>query len=136
MMTLSEAIRLGASLRPQTRGRFHTPGGLRSCALGAALDAMGIKLKVLTIAKKLKDRDGNESECPVGTEVWYWPDEWASVFRATVGCPLCVGRNSSVKLMIPHLNDKHRWTRERIADFVRIVELRMAETTSETQIPV
>jgi len=38
-MRLSDAIRLGAMLKPQAYGGFHFEG--RTCAMGAALDACG-----------------------------------------------------------------------------------------------
>ena len=39
-MRLSEAIRLGAMIRPKPRGRFSHNGA--SCAQGAALEAQGL----------------------------------------------------------------------------------------------
>lgn len=38
-MKLSEAIRIGAKLRPQGHGKFFSNG--RSCAIGAAMEACG-----------------------------------------------------------------------------------------------
>lgn len=42
-LKLSEAIRIGARMRPQCAGDFFLNGG--SCALGAALEAFGIDPK-------------------------------------------------------------------------------------------
>lgn len=99
-MKLSEAIRLGAALKPQAFG--HAYSGARSCALGAAADAMGID---------------------------YYKTNWAAVLSGFTGeyhCPVagCVdsGWMKYVGLIITHLNDNHRWTRERIADWVESLE--------------
>jgi len=41
-LKLSEAIRIGAALRPQAIGTFYAQGG--SCVLGAAYEALGHKM--------------------------------------------------------------------------------------------
>lgn len=106
-MKLSEAIRLGAMLKPQAFGALYgelavvSPGdvlGLRaiatSCALGAAHDA-----------------------------------GWrGTVPNITPCCPVCSGRSYApagpVAATVMHLNDGHRWTREQIADWVETIEQR------------
>lgn len=101
-MRLSEAIRLGAMLKPQAFGTLWR--GVGSCALGAAYDALGCapfefpreieRFAAQTIAV-----------CPACESCWGpWP-------------PL------SGVAVIGHLNDDHRWTREQIADWVARVEL-------------
>ncbi len=40
-LKLSEAIRIGARMRPQCTGTFFSVG--KSCAIGAAMDALGLK---------------------------------------------------------------------------------------------
>jgi hypothetical protein len=102
-MRLSEAIRLGAMLRPQAFGKmFRTVRGeMRSCALGAAAEALG--------------------ESPY--------DSFAPLFDAMRMCPMGCGW-TSVGSLIPHLNDEHRWTRERIADWVETVEIPEAAVVS------
>ncbi len=42
-LKLSEAIRIGAAIRPQAMGDFYNEGG--SCVLGAAYEAIGKKLR-------------------------------------------------------------------------------------------
>lgn len=44
VLKLSEAIRIGAKIRPQCTGKFYANGG--SCAIGAALEAIGMKGEV------------------------------------------------------------------------------------------
>jgi hypothetical protein len=100
-MRLSEAIRLGAMLGPQTRG----PRGL--CALNSALAAVG----------KSVDEIGGLS-CTTAAK--FWP--WANKTRAT--CPACGESGDADWIIAMHLNDDHRWTREQIADWVATVEPR------------
>lgn len=103
-MRLSEAIRLGATMKPQAFDDFYDDSSHEaSCALGAAADAIG-----MTIGTD----DGDEIE---------WPDEWMRVFRATNRgrCPACNKKLINLD-PIPHLNDDHRWTREQIADWIEL----------------
>lgn len=99
-MRLSEAIRLGAMLKPQAFGDYSV--GVGTCALGAAHEALG------------KNAD-DESE-------WWWPE----LPRDAI-CPSCGGMRHSdssfaVGGVIAHLNDVHKWTREQIADWVETIE--------------
>lgn len=112
-MKLSEAIRLGAMLKPQAFGRISGPVdgprgpgdvlGLRfvlgTCALGAAYDAGFIR--------QLADADVHDVEmyCPACGQ-WSYGGEAVAL----------------VNHIVMHLNDEHRWTRERIADWVESVE--------------
>lgn len=103
-MRLSEAIRLGAMLRPQAFGRLRVDGG--SCALGAAYEAAGIlradgetvALHALMVTFPLMDQDCG---CPV---------------------PHCYLQKDELGEIVAHLNDEHRWTRNAIADFVASCE--------------
>src|SRR5580765_2975940 len=90
-MKLSEAIRLGSMLKPQAFGHFDTGRG--TCALGAAREAAGGMSFPISTA--------SPATCPACQQVMVTSEKvWATA--ATV----------------VHLNDKHRWTRERIADWV------------------
>lgn len=104
MMHFSTAIRLGAMMKPQGGAGAGNPGGPTSCALGAALDAVGAKYDAFS-------RD-------------FWP--W--VESMDYGCPVS-GCTMEVPMyyskcprwgigLIPHLNNTHQWTRECIADWV------------------
>jgi hypothetical protein len=132
MMKFSEAIRLGATLRPQTRGEYFTPGGRRSCALGAAIDAIGLEL--VPCDGLARDRDTGK----LADFKWkyVWPQEWVAVIMHMTFCPACDVFVGEVRGIISHLNDKHRWTRERIAaDFVaRVESLLAAKETNEPTI--
>lgn len=106
-MKLSEAIRLGAMLKPQAFGSLRSLEavndrgsilGLRliekTCAYGAAIDA--------------GYTSSGRGDC---------------IFVQTIHeCPAC-GLEMTVGMVVMHLNDTHRWTRERIADFVATVEV-------------
>lgn len=114
-MRLSEAIRLGATMKPQCFGElFSKDGG--SCAMGAAQDAAGGGILYAMYDFIVKLSDERCPECGKG--------------RTT-------GRGC--KHLIAHLNDVHHWTRERIADFVElheplpeVEELKLAEVSQVT----
>jgi hypothetical protein len=97
-MRLSEAIRLGAMLHPQAFQSLRvidmdTGAVVRTCALGAAEQA-GYNIERESAEESLQ-------RCPACPPVpFFW----------------------SVNMVIAHLNDDHRWTRERIADWVETLE--------------
>lgn len=96
-MRLSEAIRLGAMNSPQAFGTSLNRAG-HTCALGAAMDAIGV-----ASSNYMNAVDHFDELCTVVT-------------HPVTGERLCL--LSVVRV----LNDEHRWTRERIADFVEAVE--------------
>ncbi len=127
---LSEAIKLGAMLHPQAFGAYanvylgrvqlmgETIGFVEvqaTCALGAALEAAG-KLEI-------------------HGEIWQQGDIWQQFqfpeLEVVGVCPDCKARGKLGQL-IPHLNDTHRWTRERIAGWVDEVVSKVAEVRQET----
>lgn len=96
-LSLSAAIRLGSMLKPQGFGHYAYQGD-GSCALVAAAEAMGIS---------------------------YVAVDWQDLIEelGVAVCPECgVRPRPAVKVITVHLNDKHKWTRERIADFVEQIE--------------
>ncbi len=114
-MRLSEAIRLGAMLRPQGFGDLWTSAGLRSCALGAALDAAG-----------LHEHEHAKSQALLAIAAF-------PILDAAATCPSCA-RPALVNVgaVVVHLNDYHHWTREAIADWVARIEERAATTPNGT----
>jgi hypothetical protein len=98
-MSLSEAIRLGTLMTSQAFRVVVTGDG--ACAWGAALLAVGAtpERAVRSAARRR------------------WP--WA--FAVSVNCPSC-GRSRLVCELIAHLNDDHRWTREKIGAWVAEIE--------------
>lgn len=109
-LKLSEAIRLGAMIRPQVRGEMFKDGG--SCVLGAGSEACGAayddRLRVISPALKL------------------WP--WLEQRKAA--CPVCALVEFNAAHTLAHLNDRHEWTREQIADYVATIEPQDADPVS------
>lgn len=97
-MKLSEAIRLGSMMKPQS---FNSDTDGATCALQAACEALGRPV---------------EDWCEL---VW----EYENLADLEPRCPQC-GRAEEFEGVVWHLNDTHRWTRERIADFVEQIENR------------
>lgn len=121
-MKLSEAIRLGAMLRPQGRGDFFVRevadgkilAATTSCALGAAYEA--IHGRTTLHSSRVRERL---------QEAWPLLD----APQTTHPCPLCatVPRffmvpTDTLADTITHLNDCHCWTREQIAVWVETFE--------------
>lgn len=123
-MRLSEAIRLGAMLKPQAFGDY--TDGIGSCAWGAANEAMG------------RPVDHEEVD-----------DAWLVMLHPPVAhCPACgivalstpiddAEGQGAIAFLVEHLNDDHRWTREAIADWVETIEQQQEQATViETPDPV
>jgi hypothetical protein len=110
---ISEAMRLGAMQTPQAFGTLFEPQTTgfwlwkktvtATCAMGAALHAVG--------------------------NIYLYQDHWFPVLMRPAACPACGQRNSTVENTIMHLNDSHEWSRERIADWVEKIEVRMERQT-------
>lgn len=126
-MRISEAMRLGAMMKPQS---FNGPGILvsygngkigfnTSCALMAAVDGGGIPYNIgPRVSTELTD--GRSGGTSIGIAV---PDEWSSLLRKQATCPECLPEilvETTLMQIISHLNDVHHWSREAIADFVEI----------------
>lgn len=110
-MRFSEAIRLGAMLKPQAFGVIYGNNG-GTCALGAAADALG---RLDDLSREVVPSLSN-----------IWPPEWDIVSQADpvrrLRCPDCFRRYSTAGVVAMHLNDLHCWTREAIADWVETTE--------------
>jgi hypothetical protein len=142
-MKLSEAINLGAMLRPQAHGAIyetrerpmHANGVLgllvdervASCAMGAAYEAAGCKMRMATpeeeqgaASRAYKPFRGEHIE-GAPTQFVETPSEWLPVLNALMDCPACDFADSIYRL-IPHLNDHHQWSREEIAALISRVE--------------
>lgn len=104
---LSEAIRLGSLLKPQAFGDYYEKDG--TCALGAALDAVG---------RLGKGSSGNAHRAG---KIWGWL-RWK--FQNSIRCPGCAQLVTfeTVHELITHLNDKDRLSRETIAHGIEGME--------------
>lgn len=146
-MKLHEAIRLGSMLRPQNHGDLYaertrgilglTTERMASCALGAAYEAAGVEPFIRTVAKgellsgfrgQMAIADGHET-------VISYPDPWYAFVQTIQPCPACTKYDAlELHRLIPHLNDRHKWARERIADWVQSIE--EAHEQSSVAVPV
>ena len=110
-MKLSEAMRLGSMLKPQAFDQYVDLENTKTCAMGAAMDAAGLIGDMWTAYFGGSDH-----------HVWRetWP--WANV-PLVAECPACdLPLRQKVGAVVAHLNNEHRWTRERIADWVQTLE--------------
>ena len=107
-MYLSEAIRIGAAIKPQTFGAYSDNVG--TCALGAMWDAFRTQPAVV------QNRLFNEAFMFAEQEM-----------TLKENCPAC-GLNrkfpNNQHNLIPHLNDYHKWSREAIADWLETMEVK------------
>jgi hypothetical protein len=117
-MRLSEAIRLGSMLRKQGFGRLFVhaaEGDLRSCALGAAEEAL---------------RGGAAYDWRHADKVGDVYTIYSELLDSRNSCPRCAERDvqysAQTQAIVHHLNDDHRWTREAIADWLEALELQPA----------
>lgn len=109
-MKLSEAIRLGAMMKPQCFNGMTNPDQTESCAVGAAYDAIGLLGRLRPGLDRVNIKELVAEAAP----------HWIPIIDAPSACPAC---GYGMKwLAIAHINDKHRWTRERIADWVETIE--------------
>lgn len=93
-MRFSEAIRLGSALAPQWFSGPYGPNG-EMCAVAGALKSAG---------------QGDAAEA--------WP--WS--YHEFSQCLECGQKGIKVYIAACHLNDLHKWDRDRIADWMATVE--------------
>lgn len=118
-IALSEAIRRGAKLAPQAFGMLCDERG-NTCTSGAALEGLGLML-----VRRTAD--------PIHYTLLPSPFRPWPVIRRYVFCPLC-GFADKLGVVMVHLNNSHRTSREDIADFVETYELaELAAECSPTQ---
>lgn len=102
-MKLSDAIRLGSMMKPQAHGRLLHEGA--TCALGAALDAVG----------QLNTALGSVMPYEVAANLW----------------PILRDNYSTLEIDIVLKNDLIKLTREQIADYVAEAESKQAAPIAE-----
>lgn len=107
-MKLSEAIRDGAKMCPQAFGTTEDGSGGR-CALGAAMLSMGCLIHKL------------ESHFPDLRTTVKNPCECVQAGARLVGLE-DIYNDNSLAVVIAHLNDQHKWSREAIAEWVEVAE--------------
>jgi len=101
----SAAIRLGATFHPQAFGSLCSRDEhfqvSRTCALGAGMEALGYLVTEFAFQEFIKDGIVNRFG-----------------LLQLDGCPMCSTKVGPTFNVIAHLNDKHGWTREAIADWL------------------
>jgi hypothetical protein len=118
-MKLSEAIRLGSLLRRQTFGPFFSSTNCGTCAMGAALEAVG-QLKQLNAPKT----DATKINSRRVRKIWPWL-KWRLDLHH---CPWCSRLESfpNVYYLIVHLNDDDHLSREKIAELMTKIEIQVS----------
>ena len=135
-MKLSEAMRLGAMLRPQAFGRLYSetrtgflglfgPRVKTSCALGAAYEAGNVPIVRVRPGGASTPCRGSSKAADLAYEP---PPDWWRLLTSHAVCPDCP-LTLVVSEMIPHLNDEHRWPRPTIADFIATLEAASVPST-------
>lgn len=127
MMRLSEAIRLGATMKPQAFEQIITADRSATCVWGAAIDAIGFPERD---AEPNEVSSNGRGKTQYGGRVVALPPEWQKFTLRRYTCDECGVPCSSGVVYLAHLNDVHLWTRERIADFVELCET-LPETPQE-----
>lgn len=95
-MMWSEAIRLGSAVTGKLEGGLVTGDGKFTCAIGAGFVGCGFKV------------DGAHMS-PLAVTM--------TLRRIGAKCPICNGSSNLCDVIIC-LNDRHDWSRERIADWI------------------
>jgi hypothetical protein len=95
-------------LHPQAFGAWRTFDGA-TCAFGAAGEAAGL----------LVDDVINDPFALAAALTAEWP--W---LEGRSRCPVCGAHRICGRIIADCLNDRHRWTREQIADWVETIERR------------
>lgn len=110
MLKLSEAISLGAMLRPQAFGELVeeiAPGVFGTCAFGAAEEAISHDFEI--------------GVADATSEIASVYAVYGPLLKRWSLCPVCT-HGEEIAQIVHHLNDWHRWTRERIAEWVATIE--------------
>jgi hypothetical protein len=98
---LAEAMRRGMARRPEQAFGEYYHGHSASCALGATYEGL----------YRLPD----EAQGIVAKDLWRFYECLDFVIRR---CPEGCRKRIPLGALIVHLNDDHRWSRERIADWL------------------
>jgi hypothetical protein len=121
---LADGIECGAKLRPQATGNLaKTSEGIRTCALGAALECQWIKQgKQLNLNTAAEFKSAKYDDILLEYGIVNRPLERLIVVRDVDEDQFTVSRDADICGLIWQLNDKALWTREQIAAFLRDLE--------------
>lgn len=127
-MKLSEAIRLGAMLKPQGAGSGSAkPHADATCALGAAIESAGLSYDhdFTSVRERWPFVSAVRLACPLRDE--------RTIYQHGMVCHTFFAQSRQLLDLIWHLNDAHGWSRERIADWVESIE-RQQEPLSQPSV--
>lgn len=131
-MRVSEAMSLGAMMAPQSFGGDETVATIatwmgypviderRTCAFQAALDACPpVSMRMMEPGETANGSTlrGGRSQREVIIS-----SEWMQIISHEGLCPAC-SMDAMVGVVIAHLNDDHRWSRQAIAEWLAPVEV-------------
>jgi len=121
MMKFTDALELGATLKPQYfGGDLHSPDGKEVCALMSAIEGAGIEAIALEADAIVSDGRGRY-QARAGEKSYPVPAEWQILLARFVSCPACEEFATAAEV-IAHLNDAHKWDRAQIAAWIRPIE--------------
>lgn len=106
-MRLSAAMRKGALMAPQAMRTFFSLETGGTCAFGAALEGVGYPLR---------------EEQPNNLRFEFIRATWPETREANVRCPECGEQSNLHDIVAGHLNNRHWWSRERIAGWLEVLE--------------
>lgn len=106
MLKASDALRVGAKIRPQVFGFVYESGG--TCAVGALFEGAFGRLPDTLMG----------APCITEGEYARLLNAYPELSGATPPCPVCLHTSATAYGMMQHLNDGHSWTREEIADWL------------------
>jgi hypothetical protein len=130
--SFSDAIRYGATLRPQAFGAYTR--GHSTCAWGAGLEAL--LGRPLTIEECLSEE--GLKKIIADTALWSRFAYLRTKVPSPCGCVRVEGfqnrdyspnTSKSIANMIVHLNNEHEWSREQIADWLQSEEDKLGFVT-------
>lgn len=146
---LSDAIRVGAKMRPPSERGWNDvgpDGNYRSCAIMAAAEAAGLFTIVGSVAMKgpnyrppaLNNQQPARDDRPVGLAARL-SDEWSLVLSRMAPAPCrcakteALWESSQVLLIVWHLHDIHKWSREAVAEWIGVIENEIEAEIARTE---
>lgn len=124
---LADGIECGAAIRPQAIGKFFEPtenGQVTSCALGAAWECAMIEKRgaeAITPAFLQEGIDEPDFTMESVLKLYGFKSRARMIEQSYEGQKLCTDF-TGLSVLILRLNDDFKWSRERIAQFLREIE--------------
>ena len=132
-MKLSDAIREGCENSGQSFGRLwrDDEGNYKTCVLGAIMDAHGVGSKNFTGLRVIRTSFPvlmlSVRECPVGCSLSYMNVNTYNI-KAMID-----PSDFRLRDVMVHLNNHHKWSREKIAGWIDEFAFEKSEQKSQPQ---